>query len=333
MLRSFFFGSERDGKGQIRCCNSFLEWILYGLGDQRNLHKVLETGFEDDSVDDGLFELKLYRGDEQRELSGYIESLRFGREEKPERKPDSEQGRVLEELKENISWRYEYEAVSALPAKRTVTQLTHGGDEFVRFEHSKALERKPKASLSSDSAGRADSRVIGTAVHLLISGLDLTAPVTKQSVEETKERLLRTDAISRAVAESIDTESIVKFFEGRPGRLAAEKANEVWREWPFTFALPASELKNSCVFRNTRYAIRDTIVVQGIIDMLIITAGGVVIVDFKTDRIGAGKARERAELYRSQLELYGRAASAILNQKLLSKWLYFLNCAVAVEIR
>ncbi|GAI50537.1 unnamed protein product, partial [marine sediment metagenome] len=47
----------------------------------------------------------------------------------------------------------------------------------------------------------------------------------------------------------------------------------------------------------------------------------------------AGEVQERAELYRRQLELYSRAASAILKDKLLAKWLYFLSPSCAIEIR
>jgi len=59
--------------------------------------------------------------------------------------------------------------------------------------------------------------------------------------------------------------------------------------------------------------------------MLVQTPKGLVVIDFKTDDITAEEVTERAELYRRQLELYGRAASAILKAKLLGKWLYFLT--------
>jgi ATP-dependent helicase/nuclease subunit A len=67
--------------------------------------------------------------------------------------------------------------------------------------------------------------------------------------------------------------------------------------------------------------------------MLVRTPQGLIIIDFKTDRITAEEVSERAELYRRQLDLYGRAASAILKSKLLAKWLYFLTPACAFEIK
>jgi ATP-dependent exoDNAse (exonuclease V) beta subunit len=90
----------------------------------------------------------------------------------------------------------------------------------------------------------------------------------------------------------------------------------------------------------------ETIVVQGIIDMLIQTPQGLVVIDFKTDDISAGEAPRRAELYRPQLTLYARAASAILKSELvrqahhpeqsrgtIAKWLYFLTPGCAINIK
>ena len=66
--------------------------------------------------------------------------------------------------------------------------------------------------------------------------------------------------------------------------------------------------------------------------MLIRTPQGLVIIDFKTDRVTAGQVTERAELYRRQLEYYSRAASAILKSESITKWLYFLTPRVSKEV-
>jgi len=104
--------------------------------------------------------------------------------------------------------------------------------------------------------------------------------------------------------------------------MALDAENKVWREWPFTFALPACELPDSS--HEPRATSDEVIIVQGIIDMLISTPNGLAVIDFKTDNITAEEVTQQAGLYRRQLELYGRAASEILKTKLLSKWLYFL---------
>jgi ATP-dependent helicase/nuclease subunit A len=214
-----------------------------------------------------------------------------------------------------------------LPAKSSVTQLTHGNDEYMTFDYSKALDRLPRALMTAtpDSGEPLDGRLIGTATHLVISKLDLDGPVTIKAVDETIKKLLADGAIAGAVAEQIDAESILAFFETEQGSLIFNTGNKYWREWPFTFAMPASEWDNLS-------AAEDTIVVQGIIDLLIRTVQGLVIIDFKTDKITAGQAQEHAELYCRQLELYSKAACAILKDNPVGKWLYFLAPRIFVEV-
>jgi ATP-dependent helicase/nuclease subunit A len=66
--------------------------------------------------------------------------------------------------------------------------------------------------------------------------------------------------------------------------------------------------------------------------MLVRSPKGLMVIDFKTDDITAKQVSERAEFYREQLELYGRAAEVILKSKVLGKWLYFLRPGYAFEI-
>jgi ATP-dependent helicase/nuclease subunit A len=263
-----------------------------------------------------------------------------------------------------LAWRYRFGDAHLLPAKTSVSELTHRNDEFVRLDYSKALDLRP-ARLAAAEPGRAgtlDSRLLGSATHLVIAALDLHRPVTADAIGTAMEKLAADGAISASAAAQIDTDSILTFFQGDLGRLALDAENRVHREWPFTFALPASEwhpppdirpttydirdttggsLKRSLgmasadgysPLRNTQYAIRDTIIVQGIIDMLIRTPQGLIVIDFKTDNISPSQAPQRAELYRGQLDLYARAASAILKVPIAGKSLYFLAPRRAVEI-
>jgi len=345
ICNGFFFGDEPVGDWQLRRCRSPLEWILYGLSDQKNLHDAFETGLAQPlggaglaaGGNDDLFSVKLYGQKELEQLCGYIHKLkdkksaRFrvttrGLQSKPRK------AKLLLEVKRSLAWRYRFGDAPLLPAKQSVTQLTHRDDEYVRIDYSRALERRPKAVLSAGSAELVDGRLIGTATHLVISQLDLAMPITKKVIEETKERLLADEAITEAVAEHINTGSIIGFFESELGREVLEAWPGVWCEWPFTFALPAS-----FVARDSSLVARvvedETVIVQGIIDMLIQTPQGLVVIDFKTDDVTTEEASERTELYRGQIELYGRAAEAILKAKTIGKWLYFLTPGCVVEVR
>ena len=67
--------------------------------------------------------------------------------------------------------------------------------------------------------------------------------------------------------------------------------------------------------------------------MLIRTPQGLVIIDFKTDNVTSSQVNQRAELYRRQLDLYSRAASAIFKSESIAKWLYFLTPATEFEVK
>jgi len=332
----FLWGGDRISDWQLRRCKSPLDWLLYGLSDQNILHDGLETGLIPNS-DDDLFALKLYDQLELEDLAGYVLQLKGSKKDKTGRKAKKPRStrtsdKLLSQVKKSFAWRYEFGDSVVLAAKQSVTDLTHHDDIYTRIDYGRALDRLPTA-VPAAAAGLAEpveGRLIGTATHLIISQLDLSKPVNKKAVETTIERLLADGAVHDAVAEHISTDSIVKFFESELGRQVVKEYPNVRREWPFTFSMPASDLPGSSDER--RATSDETIVVQGIIDMLIQTPQGLLIIDFKTDRITADEVVQRAELYRKQLDLYGRAAGAILKDKLLAKWLYFLTPATALEI-
>jgi ATP-dependent helicase/nuclease subunit A len=83
----------------------------------------------------------------------------------------------------------------------------------------------------------------------------------------------------------------------------------------------------------SRFTSDESIVIQGIIDMLIQTPQGLIVIDFKTDNISASHATQRAELYRGQLDLYARAAAKILNAESATRHLYFLSPRLLIEVK
>jgi len=324
----FFLGGGPIPDWQLRACRSPLEWILCGLSDRKVLHNALETGLAERPAGGDLFSFELHSQADLKELSEFVIALKTGksaRRRSKKSRPKQAESRLLAQIKESLAWRYPFGNAPLLPAKSSVTQLTHGNDEYMKFDYSGVLPRRPRVLTTAEPhiSERPDARLIGTATHLVISELDLAKPVTKEAIEKTKERLLADDAMAPAVAEHIDTESILAFFSGELGGLTLDKSNAIWREWPFTFALPTGESADTS---------GETVIVQGIIDMLVRTADGAVVIDFKTDQTSAGQTTERAELYRGQLELYGKAACVILGADSVKRWLYFLTPGCAVEV-
>ena len=335
----FFFGNGPIPDWQLRAAPNPLQWILYALSQSKSLHGVFQTGLPGTAVDDDLFSFKLYDRQELRKLSEFVlklKSEKFIRPSTASKKTRTKQkkSKVYSQVKRSLDWRYRFGETYKIPAKNSVTQLTHSGDEYVKSNYSLALGRQPRTLIEHQTplTKSVEPQLLGTATHLVISQLDLADPVTTETIEKTMDKLIAGNCLTASIAQHIDTESILTFFHSDLGRMVFDTENTVLREWPFTFALPASEWKDSCLIRDTRYAIRDTIIVQGIIDMLVRTSQGLVIIDFKTDRVTTAQATQRAELYRQQLEYYSRAASAVLKSGSITKWLYFLTPRVSKEV-
>lgn len=338
VCRGFFFGDEKVTDWQLQSCSSFLDWILLGLSDQGNLHKALETGLAEKGASDDLFSVELHDPN-QLELAAQIAKSKPSEAKQDihlTKKMNAKQqaAKLLAKVKESLDWRYQFAPAVSSPAKTSVTELTHRDDEYAKLDYSKALDRKPKVALTAerDFVETCDARLIGIATHLLIASLDLSKAVNTESVERTKEKLLADGAITKAVAKNINTSWIIGFFESELGKIALDRRNVVEREWPFTSAVPASQWQLGDSSHESRVTDDESIIVQGIIDMLVRSPQGLVVIDFKTDNVTAKEVQARAELYRQQLDLYSDAAGKILKTKIISKWLYFLSPGCAIEI-
>jgi len=327
---------------QVRLSGSALEWILYALAEQQNLHKTFETasnyGLADESspseeLDEDLFAVKLWGRAQLEQLSRRILWQNRSEREKAglrSAKPSVSLQEKLSTVKTLIKWQYPFSNLTKLKAKESVSRLTHSSDEFFLKNYSKALERRPASvEIQAEAGGLVDPKLIGLATHRVMEELDLDGPITTAAVSKTIKKLLSMGDISEPVAEQIDVDSIVRFYDSEPGRIVLKWSGQVLREWPFTLGVAASELYEA----DKDGKDDEIVIIQGIIDMLVQTPAGLLIVDFKTDRIKAGQVQERAQLYAKQINLYSRAVEAILKSKLMSKWLYFLDPGCASRVK
>jgi len=157
--------------------------------------------------------------------------------------------RKLAQVKKSLAWRYRFGDAYILPAKTSVTQLTHRNDEYIKFDYTRALDRQPGALISIEPAltepvgprpseGRFDPvqafGLVGTATHLVISQLDLVRHrrITEEAIEKTKEKLLADNAITASVISHIDKKAILKFFDSDLGQMVFDTPNTILRACP-----------------------------------------------------------------------------------------------------
>ena len=114
-------------------------------------------------------------------------------------------------------------------------------------------------------------------------------------------------------------EKIEAFFTSALYRgLMAE--HSVRREFKFSVLVPAARY-----FPVAADAPEEKVLLQGVIDCLIDTPEGFVIVDFKTDRVSKDGLAARAARYRPQLDAYADAVEAVFGRPVKQRVLYFFD--------
>lgn len=76
----------------------------------------------------------------------------------------------------------------------------------------------------------------------------------------------------------------------------------------------------------------EELMLQGVVDCAFRTGEGLVVVDFKTDRLASGEEPQRAEEYRPQLEAYAQALERVMEEKVCRKVLYFFSTGATINL-
>lgn len=163
----------------------------------------------------------------------------------------------------------------------------------------------------------------GTAIHLAMQYIRYSCCRDLAGVRRELERLREEKFLTAQQAEAVDAEKIVRLFSSELGRrILAVK--EPIREFKF------SVLEDAGRYDPTLRG--ETVLLQGVTDCCLPEPDGLVILDFKSDRIRAGEEAERAEYYRGQLEAYSRALSRIFECPVKERIVYFFATDTAVSL-
>ncbi len=193
-------------------------------------------------------------------------------------------------LRKNLSFEYRNKAILNLPQKVSASQIAHNGNSSY-FEK---VISKPKFLSQKVSLGIEK----GTAHHLFLQYCDFLS--AKNNIESEINRLVQDNRITQQQADCIDKENILKLLNTELfERIIA--SDNVMREEQFTVKVSASVAFDNYIDTNSN----PDIIMQGAVDLAFVENGKLVIVDYKTDRVG--DISKLAELYKKQLLLYKNA--------------------------
>ena len=196
-------------------------------------------------------------------------------------------------------------------------------------------ESKAEQKIKSNTANRGALR--GTAVHRVMECYDFAS---EKSVHEQMEAMEKEEKITADMRALVKEQIVADFVSSETGkRMAlAQRGGALYREKPFVMGFTEEELENygfgadsntdSCenIYKKTdsdqekeeQKRIRheeDLTLIQGIIDVFWIEKDGIVLLDYKTDRVQ--QAKELIDRYETQLKLYADALERVFGARKL----------------
>ena len=220
----------------------------------------------------------------------------------------------------SLSFVYPHRNAASIPSKLTATELKGRQlDEEIAQNAQRAEDRYVRWRRPADAIQGA---TYGTALHAVMQFIRYDVCHSYEGIQLELERLVTEEFISREQAEAVDIQSILTFFETEIGRKA--KSNDVLREFKFTVLHNSSQY-----FANGS---EDQILIQGVVDLAILDDDGIIIVDFKTDKVNEDTLDSVAQNYFLQVQSYAKALSEIYHMPVKKSLLYFFRMGKFIEV-
>lgn len=300
-------GDESDADPiRVRECKSYAQWLLTALGCYGDVSAALQS-----KKTLGGIKLELGYLEPQEESKQNGENAQISLEElSPQREaaPDLE---AVDRLKERIAFVYPHSQQAKLPAKLSVSQITHEKSDEYRFAQKPAFAVDKKASGSER----------GSAVHAFMQYCDYGA--ARENADAERERMVSRGILTPRQGSLVDTAAVAGFFgSALADRMFASK--DILRE--FAFMASAAQCPSAAEYSSQGEAT----MLQGIADCIFIEEDRAVLVDYKTDFVKTPE--ELIERYSAQLILYREMLSGILPLPVTEGiiWSFALNREIKV---
>ena len=203
---------------------------------------------------------------------------------------------------------------------------------FIHQEEEAYIPSFMRAELS-DTSGEEESKskvpagaLYGTAMHRFMECFDFAREDFKESFEEQLSYMESVHMLSEDEHSRINPYKLKKFLSDDIAVRMSKAAEKglLFKEKPFVFGSNGRDL-----FNDTE-ASEELILVQGIIDVFFQEEDGIVLLDYKTDRVDAEK--ELVLRYEKQLQLYKSAIEKAYNTPVKEMLLYSFALEKGVQI-
>ena len=233
---------------------------------------------------------------------------------------------TAEKMKEHFSYVYPYEQSGTIYTKVSVSDLKHKHmQEETAFplveEEEEILPRFLKREKQETLRGAAR----GTVYHKVMELFDFTIAKDREKLNKMLQSFVENGYMSAEELKAVECDDLLAFLDCPLAERMkkAKQKNKLYCEQPFVIGRPASEIDPS-------FSTEETVLIQGIIDVYFEEEDGLVVADYKTDRVRT--AQELLDRYHVQLDYYAEALEKLTGKKVKEKKIYSftLGCEITV---
>jgi ATP-dependent helicase/nuclease subunit A len=224
-----------------------------------------------------------------------------------------------------LSYTYPYKKEKEIKSKFTVSELKRLS---YQEEEEVPLWQPPVCEAYVPLFAREDKEVTGsvrgTVYHRILEQISFVAARTEGFSKELN-RLIEKKRLTKEEEKLVSKQKLSRFLTSGLGeRLqVAEGKGLLHREQPFVIGCLASQVQ-------PKIDSEETVLVQGVIDCFFEEEKGLVLVDYKTDRVATKK--ELAEKYKSQMDYYRQALEQLTGKPVVEAYLYSFHLGEEIQI-
>ena len=215
-----------------------------------------------------------------------------------------------------MNWKYKYSYSTKIPNKVTVTELKRLNTVLEQTDEVRITDIIEKPSfMREEEEKNASGTAYGTLVHNLMQRLDFNNPNVSEIIKSVNADEKTKKSLEKQINEFLQT----KFYS------EVKKAKKVYKEAPFNLEVKAEE-----VYDITDDSKNDILMIQGIVDMYYETEEGLVLVDYKTDKVE--NEHELIKRYKKQLDYYKEALERLTEKKVSKMYIYSFSLKKEIEM-
>lgn len=242
---------------------------------------------------------------------------------------------LKEEMEGRLAFQYPYAFLEGLTVKTTVSELKKESYREAFEDAAELVPAEEKEIYVPDFAKEADAgdkkeaegagAQFGTMVHKVMELLSFEKELRyREAADEKRIYAAVYEECRKWIAEGrIADDELARVPIGRicgflksplaARMIAAKERGELYKEQPFVLGVGADQLSE-------QYPESELVLIQGVIDVFFYEEGGIVLADYKTDRVE--NERQLIDRYRAQLDYYQRALEQITGKQVKERYLY-----------